>query len=165
MAKQPKDKNAHSSTIALNKKARHEFTIEDRFEGGLVLQGWEVKSLRAGRVQMTDSYVMIKDGEVWWFGGLITPLLTASTHYVADATRTRKVLLNAREISKLIGAVERKGYTLIPLAMYWKNGRAKIEIALAKGKKEFDKRATEKDRDWQREKERVFKIPQKRSTD
>lgn len=165
MAKPSKDKTSHNSTIALNKKARHEFTIEDRFEGGLVLQGWEVKSLRAGRVQMTDSYVMIKDGEVWWFGGLITPLLTASTHYVADATRTRKVLLNAREISKLIGAVERKGYTLIPLAMYWKNGRAKIEIALAKGKKEFDKRATEKDRDWQREKERVFKIPQKRNTD
>ncbi|MDQ1362152.1 MAG: SsrA-binding protein [Pseudomonadota bacterium] len=165
MVKQPKDKNAHSSTIALNKKARHEYSIEDRYEGGLVLQGWEVKSLRAGRVQMTDSYVLIKDGEVWWFGGLITPLISASTHYVADATRTRKVLLNAREISKLIGAVERKGYTLIPLAMYWKNGRAKIEIALAKGKKEFDKRATEKDRDWQREKERVFKKPLKRSAD
>jgi len=163
MAKPSKDKTSHNNTIALNKKARHEFSIEDRFEGGLVLQGWEVKSLRAGRVQMTDSYVIIKDGEVWWLGGLITPLISASTHYIADATRTRKVLLNAREISKLIGAVERKGYTLIPLAMYWKNGRAKIEIALAKGKKEFDKRATEKDRDWQREKERVFKIPQKRS--
>lgn len=162
MAKAPKNKTAHSSTIALNKKARHEFSIEERFEAGLVLQGWEVKSLRAGRVQMVDSYMLIKDGEVWWFGGLITPLLSASTHYVADATRTRKVLLNAREIDNLIGAVERKGYALIPLAMYWKNGRAKIEIALAKGKKEYDKRATEKDRDWQREKERVFKVPLKR---
>jgi len=165
MAKQPKDKQSHNSTIALNKKARHEYSIEERFEAGLVLQGWEVKSLRAGRVQMTDSYMIIKDGEVWWFGGLITPLISASTHYVADATRTRKVLLNAREISKLIGAVERKGYALIPLAMYWKNGRAKIEIGLAKGKKEFDKRAAEKDRDWQREKERIFKVPQKRSRD
>ena len=162
MAKNPKDKQVHDSTIARNRKARHEFSIEDRYEGGLVLQGWEVKSLRDGRVQMTDSYLLIKDGEVWWFGGLITPMLTASTHYVADDTRTRKVLLNAREIDKLIGAVERKGYTLIPLAMYWKNGRAKIEIALAKGKKEYDKRATEKDRDWQREKERVFKVPLKR---
>lgn len=164
MAKSPNDKKAHN-TIALNKKARHEFSIEERYEAGLVLQGWEVKSLRAGRVQMVDSYMLIKDGEVYWFGGLITPLLSASSHYVADATRTRKVLLNAREISQLIGAVERKGYALIPTAMYWKNGRAKIEIALAKGKKEFDKRETEKDRDWQREKERVFKVPLKRSKD
>lgn len=162
MTKQPNDKNAHSSTIALNRKARHEYSIEERYEGGLVLQGWEAKSLRAGKVQMTDSYLLIKDGEIWWFGGLITPLLSACNHVVADATRTRKVLLNAREISKLIGGVERKGYTLIPLAMYWKNGRAKIEIALAKGKKEFDKRATEKDRDWQREKENIFKNKSKK---
>lgn len=162
MAKKPKNTQAQGGgTIALNKKARHDFSIEERYEGGLVLQGWEVKSLRAGKVQMVDSYVIIKDGEVWWLGGLITPLLTASTHYVADATRTRKVLLNEREISKLIGQVERKGYALIPLALYWKNGRVKIEIALAKGKKEHDKRATEKERDWNREKERIMMKPRK----
>ncbi|MFN2309163.1 MAG: SsrA-binding protein SmpB [Gammaproteobacteria bacterium] len=144
------------STIALNKKARHDFQIEDRFEAGLVLEGWEVKSLRAGKTQLVDSYVIIKNSEAWLLGCLITPLLAASTHIHPEATRTRKLLLHRDELNKLIGAVERKGYTLIPLAMYWKHGLAKLEIGLAKGKKEHDKRATEKDRDWQREKQRIL---------
>ena len=146
-----------SSTIALNKKARHEFTLEDRLEAGLSLEGWEVKSLRAGRVQMVDSYILLKDGEAFLFGALITPLPTASTHIHPDPTRTRKLLLHRDEIDKLIGAVERKGYSLIPTAMYWRKGRAKLEIALAKGKKEHDKRAAIKDRDWKRDKQRILK--------
>ena len=156
MAKKKKTK-APGSTIALNKKARHDYSIEDKFEAGLVLEGWEVKSLRDGRVQINDTYVMVKDGEIWWLGGLITPLLSASTHVHPQPTRSRKLLLHRREIDKLIGAVERKGYTLVPLAMYWKKGRAKLEIGLAKGKKDHDKRATDKDRDWGREKERILK--------
>lgn len=144
------------STIALNKKARHDFSIEERFEAGMALEGWEVKSLRAGKTQLVDSYVIIKNGEAWLLGCLITPLLTASTHIHPEQTRTRKLLLHREELNKLIGAVERKGYTLVPLAMYWKRGRAKLEIGLAKGKKEHDKRATEKDRDWQREKQRIL---------
>ncbi|MCW8854746.1 MAG: SsrA-binding protein SmpB [Gammaproteobacteria bacterium] len=156
MAKKKKTK-APGSTIALNKKARHDYSIEDKFEAGLVLEGWEVKSLRDGRVQINDTYVMVKDGEIWWLGGLITPLLSASTHVHPQPTRSRKLLLHRREIDKLIGAVERKGYTLVPLAMYWKKGRAKLEIGLAKGKKDHDKRASDKDRDWGREKERILK--------
>lgn len=152
-----KSKESGTSTIALNKKARYDFSIEDRFEAGLVLEGWEVKSLRAGKTQLVDSYVIIKDGEAWLLGCLITPLLAASTHIHPDATRTRKLLLHRDELNKLIGAVERKGYTLVPLAMYWKHGRAKLEIGLAKGKKEHDKRATEKDRDWAREKQRILR--------
>ena len=150
-------KSASSSTIALNKKARHEYFIEDRFEAGLVLEGWEVKSLRAGRVQLTESYVLIKNAEAFLFGAHISPLPTASTHIHPDPVRTRKLLLHSAELAKLIGQVERRGYTLVPLAMYWKRGRAKLEIGLAKGKKAHDKRATEKERDWQREKERVLK--------
>ena len=157
MAKKKKSSKAPSSTIALNKRARHDYAIEDKFEAGIVLQGWEVKSLRDGRVQINDTYVMVKDGEIWWLGGQITPLLSASTHVNPEPTRSRKLLLNRREIDKLIGAVERKGYTLVPLAMYWKRGRAKMEIGLAKGKKAHDKRATEKERDWGREKERILK--------
>ena len=146
-----------SSTIALNKKARHDYFIEDRFEAGLALQGWEVKSLREGRVQLTDSYIIIKNNEAWLLGFHIAPLLSASTHVTPDATRTRKLLLHRHELDRLIGAVERKGYTLVPLAMYWKRGRAKVEIGLAKGKKMHDKRADAKERDWQREKQRIFK--------
>jgi SsrA-binding protein len=146
-----------SATIALNKKARHEFTLEDRLEAGLALEGWEVKSLRAGRVQMVDSYILLKDGEAFLFGALITPLPTASTHIHPDPTRTRKLLLHRDQIDKLVGAVERKGYSLIPTAMYWRKGRAKLEIALAKGKKEHDKRAAIKDRDWKRDKQRILK--------
>lgn len=155
MAKQAKQSGG--STIALNKKARHEYFIEERFEAGLVLEGWEVKSLRAGRVQLSESYVLVKDGEAWLFGAHISPLPTASTHIHPDPVRTRKLLLHGHELNKLIGQVERRGYTLTPLAMYWKRGRAKLEIGLAKGKKEHDKRAVARERDWQREKERALK--------
>jgi SsrA-binding protein len=148
---------APSSTIALNKKARHDFFIEERFEAGLALQGWEVKSLREGRVQLAESYILIKNGEAWLLGSHITPLVTASTHIKPDPTRTRKLLLHRRELDKLIGAVERKGYTLVPLALYWKKGRAKLEVALARGKQSHDKRATEKARDWEREKSRILR--------
>jgi SsrA-binding protein len=150
---------AESSTIALNKKSRFDYFIEDRFEAGLVLQGWEVKALRSGKIQLRDAYVILKDGEAWLLGALINPLPTVSTHIVPDAQRTRKLLLHKLELSRLIGAVERKGYTLVATAMYWKGGRAKIEIALAKGKKDHDKRESEKERDWQREKSRIMKHP------
>jgi len=149
-------KNNTNSTIALNKKARHDYFFEDHFEAGLVLQGWEVKSMRMGRVQLKESYILIKGGEAWLLGAHISALASASTHINPDPTRTRKLLLHHSELNKLIGAVERKGYTLIPLALYWKNGRAKIEIALAKGKHVYDKRATEQERDWQIEKQRLF---------
>ena len=149
--------SALSSTIALNKKAKHDYFIEDRYEAGIALEGWEVKSLRAGRVQLRDSYVLLKDEEAFLFGALITPLPTASTHIQPDAQRTRKLLLHRHELSRLIGAVERKGYTLIATAMYWKKGRAKVEIGLARGKREHDKRATLKERDWQREQRRLLK--------
>lgn len=155
MAKQKP--NPGASTIALNKKARHDYFIEDRFEAGLSLQGWEVKSLRAGRVQLTDSYIIIKNNEAWLLGFRIAPLLSASTHITPDPTRTRKLLLHRNELDRLIGAVERKGYTLVPLALYWKRGRAKLEIALARGKHSHDKRATEKNRDWEREKQRLLR--------
>jgi len=123
----------------------------------MVLQGWEVKSLREGRAQLKESYVILKGGEAWLLGSHVSPLLSASTHVHPDAVRTRKLLLNRGELNRLIGGVERKGFTLIPLSMYWKKGRAKLEIGLGKGKKQHDKRETEKDRDWQREKERVMK--------
>jgi SsrA-binding protein len=152
-----KNKKSSPNTIALNRKARHEFSIEENFEAGLALTGWEVKSLRAGRVQMGESYVLVKDGELWWFGGHITPLTSASTHVIADPTRTRKLLMHRSEIDRLIGQVERKGYTLVPLALYWSHGRAKLDVGVAKGKKAHDKRATDKERDWKREKERVMK--------
>jgi SsrA-binding protein len=150
-------KQKSDESIALNRKARHEFSIEEHFEAGLVLRGWEIKSLRAGRVQLDQSYVLLKDGEAFLFGASITPLLTASTHVVAEPQRTRKLLLKQRELSKLIGSVERKGYTLIPLRLYWKNDYVKLDIALAKGKKLHDKRADEKDRDWARQKQRLLK--------
>ncbi|MCW5589020.1 MAG: SsrA-binding protein SmpB [Legionellales bacterium] len=146
-----------NKTIALNKKARHDYFIEQQFEAGVVLRGWEVKSLRAGRVQLTDSYVLIRDGELWLLGSHITPLNSASTHVETDPTRTRKLLLQRAEIDKLIGAVERKGYTLLVLSLYWKKQQVKANIALAKGKKLYDKRATEKERDWNRDKERLMR--------
>ena len=157
MAKKPKKKGASSSTIALNKKSRHEYTLEDRFEAGLVLEGWEVKSLRAGSVNLQDSYVFIRNGEAWLFACQITPLQTASTHINPNPMRDRKLLLHQHELNRLIGAVERKGYTIVPTAMYWSKGKAKLEIALAKGKQLHDKRATEKARDWQRDKQRIMK--------
>jgi SsrA-binding protein len=143
--------------IAENRKARFEYFIEDRFEAGLVLQGWEVKAMRAGRAQLTEAYAYVRGGEAFLTGAHITPLKTTSTHVVADPVRTRKLLLNKSELSRLIGAVERKGYTLVPLDLHWKNGRAKLEIGLAKGKKQHDKRATEKDRDWKRDKARIMR--------
>jgi SsrA-binding protein len=146
-----------SSTIALNKKARHDYFIEDRFEAGIALQGWEVKSLREGRVQLTESYVIIQNGEAWLFGLHISPLISASTHITPDPTRSRKLLLHRQELDKLIGAVERKGYTLVATALYWKRGRAKLEIALARGKHSHDKRASEKDQEWTRSKQRLLR--------
>jgi len=146
-----------SSTIARNKKARHEFFVEEKFEAGLALEGWEVKSLREGRAQLTESYVHVRDGEAWLLGAHIAPLTTASTHVHADPTRTRKLLLHRHELDRLIGAVERKGYTLVPLNLHWSKGKAKLDIGLAKGKKQHDKRATEKDRDWKRQQARILK--------
>lgn len=152
-----KSSNDSKPTIALNRKARHEYAVEQKYETGLVLQGWEVKGIRAGKVQIADSYVVFRRGEPWLLGSLINPLLSASTHVSPDPTRTRKLLLTKREISTLLGLVERRGYTLIPLAMYWKGNKIKLEIGLAKGKKTHDKRSTEKERNWQREKQRLFK--------
>lgn len=146
-----------NTTIAVNRKAGHEYFIEERFEAGLVLEGWEVKSLRAGRVQLDQGYILLKYGEAWLFGALITPLQTASTHIHPDPQRSRKLLLKHRELNKLIGSVERRGFTLIPLSLYWKNNRVKIELGLAKGKKLHDKRAAEKERDWKRQKQRLLK--------
>ncbi|HEY5602946.1 MAG TPA: SsrA-binding protein SmpB [Gammaproteobacteria bacterium] len=152
-----KNPKISDNTIAINKKARHDYFIEDDFEAGLVLEGWEVKSLRAGKVQIIDAHVIIKNGEAWLLGAVINPLPTVSTHFTPDPTRTRKLLLHDKELSSLIGAVERKGYTIVPLALYWIRGRAKLKIGLAKGKQKQDKRATEKERDWQREKQRMIK--------
>ncbi|SFJ97236.1 SsrA-binding protein [Methylophaga sulfidovorans] len=157
MAAKKNKKKVGENTIAVNRKARHDFFIEDRFEAGLVLEGWEVKSLRDGKVQLNESYVHVRNGEAWLANALITALKTASTHIKPEPQRDRKLLLHRAELHKLIGAVERKGYTLIPLNMYWKKGMAKIEIALAKGKQLHDKRATEKDRDWNRDKARILK--------
>ena len=145
------------NTIALNSKAKHDYFIENRFEAGLVLQGWEVKSLRDRRAQLKESYIFLKDGEAWLSGAHISPMPAASTHINPDPLRTRKLLLHRDELSKLVGSVERKGYTLVPLALYWKRGRAKLEVGLGKGKRQFDKRAVAKQRDWQRDKQRILK--------
>lgn len=150
-------KSSGGSTIALNKKARHEFFLEDKFEAGMALQGWEVKSLREGKVNLVDSYVLMKDGEAYLLGAHISPLPTTSTHFVPDPTRTRKLLLHKRELGRIFGAMAKEGLTCVPLALYWKNGNVKCEIALAKGKKLHDKRATERDRDWDREKSRLLR--------
>ncbi|MFZ8886643.1 MAG: SsrA-binding protein SmpB [Steroidobacteraceae bacterium] len=147
-----------SRQVAVNRKARHEYFIEERLEAGLALQGWEVKALRAGRLQLKEGYVLLKDGEAWLFGAHLSPLPTTSTHVIADPVRSRKLLLHRHQIDHLIGAVERKGYTIVPLQVYWKNGRAKLEIGLAKGKKQHDKRADARDRDWQRDKARLMKL-------
>lgn len=147
----------NSSSIAINKKARFEYFIEHEYEAGMVLEGWEVKSLRAGRINISDAYVIIKRGEAFLLGGQIQPLPTASTHSIPDPQRTRKLLLNRHELNKLIGGVERQGYALVPLSLYWKKNRVKIKIALAKGKKEHDKRDTIKNRDWSRDHARIMK--------
>jgi len=145
------------SSIAQNKKARFDYFIEERLEAGMALHGWEVKSMRAGKAQITDSFVSLRDGEAWLIGSHVSPLSTASTHVNADPKRVRKLLLNRREIDRLTGLVERKGYTLVALELYWNKNHVKVAVGLAKGKKQHDKRDTEKDRDWQRDKAQVMK--------
>lgn len=152
-----KKKKTPSNQICANKKARHEYFIEDKIEAGVVLEGWEVKAIRAGKMRITESYVIFKDNEAFLFGSHISPLISSSTHVVAEADRTRKLLLSRREIDRLFGAVNQKGFACVALSCYWKGPLVKCEIALAKGKKLHDKRATEKDKDWQRDKARGFK--------
>lgn len=149
--------NDGPKTIAENRRARFDYFIEERYEAGIVLEGWEVKALRAGKAQITESHVFVRDGEVFWIGAHVNPLKTTSTHVIADPIRTRKLLMKHSEIAHLIGAVERKGYTIVPLELYWQRGKAKIRIGLAKGKKQHDKRETEKERDWSRDKARLLR--------
>ena len=156
MAKKKKTSSS-DNTIALNRTARHDYTIEDDLEVGIVLQGWEVKSLRDKNLQLKESYVMAKNGELWLIGAHISPLITASTHITPEPRRSRKLLAHQTEIDRLMGLVDRRGYTLVAMSAYWRRGRAKIKIGLGKGKKHHDKRATEKDRDWQRDKARIMK--------
>ena len=152
MAKQKKN----PSTIAENRKARHDYQLESFYEAGIILQGWEVKSLRSGKVQLRDSYVKILHNEAFLLGALINPLTTASTHVVVDPNRTRKLLLNRREINKLMGYINLQGYTVVALSLYWKKGKTKVNLGLAKGKKEHDKRQSLKERDWNRNKARIL---------
>lgn len=151
---QPKD---GQRLIAENRKARYDYFIEERIEAGIALEGWEVKALRAGKAQITEAYVYLKNAEAFLFGAHIAPLKTTSTHMTADPIRTRKLLLKRSELARLVGSVERKGYTLVPLDLHWSHGRAKLQLGLAKGKQQHDKRATEKDRDWQRDKARILR--------
>lgn len=157
MTKQKKKSAPGEKTIALNKTARFEYYIEDTYEAGLVLQGWEVKSIRDGRVQLKEGFIQFNKGEAYLFNALITPLISTSTHIIPESRRSRKLLLHAHQISRLQMDVDRKGYTVVPTAMYWKNNRVKLEIGLGKGKQMHDKRSTEKERDWNREKARVMK--------
>jgi len=144
-------------SIAQNKKAFHDYFIEERFEAGMALEGWEVKAIRAGHVQLKEAYVVVKGAELYLIGCHVTPLTAASTHIHPDPTRTRKLLLHAEEIRKLIGKVERAGYTLVPLDLHYTRGRVKLEVGLAKGKKQHDKREAEKDKDWKREQQRLMR--------
>ena len=150
-------KKSAGNVIAVNRRARHDYFIEDSFEAGLVLEGWEVKSLRAGSAQLTEAYVNVKNSEAWLVGAHFAPLKTVSTHITADPTRSRKLLMHRGELDRLIGKVERKGNTLVPLDLHWIKGRAKLNIGLAKGKKQHDKRASKKDADWARQKARILK--------
>lgn len=152
-----KGKGAAGGTIALHKRARHEYHLEERFEAGLALQGWELKSIRAGRANITESYAVVLRGEIFLIGSQMTPLISASTHVVAEERRSRKLLLHKSEIDNLIGRVQRDGYTLVPTALYWKGNKVKVEIALAKGKQDHDKREASKDRDWARQKQQVMR--------
>jgi len=145
-------------SIVENRKAFHDFFIEERYEGGIALEGWEVKAIRAGRAQLKEAYVVLKDAEVFLVGAHVSPLATASTHVRPDPTRTRKVLLHGQEIRRLIGKVDRAGYTLVPLNLHYSKGRIKLEIGLARGKKQYDKRAAEKEREWNREKQRLLRV-------
>ena len=156
MAKNKKSKSS-DNTIATNRIARHDYFIEDELEVGIVLEGWEVKSLREKNLQLKESYVMVKNGELSIIGAHISPLNTASTHIKPNPTRTRKLLAHRNEIDRLVGMVERKGFTIVALSAYWSRGRAKLKLGLAKGKKHHDKRATEKDRDWKRDQARIMK--------
>ncbi len=156
MKKNKANKNS-TGTIALNKKARHDYYLEDKFEAGISLQGWELKSIRAGKVNITDTYVIIQNGEAYLVGARISPLTQASTHVICEPERSRKLLLNKRELDRLLGARDRQGYSIVATAMYWKKCWVKLEIYLAKGKQSHDKRDAIKDRDWQRQKERVLK--------
>ena len=153
--KKPKQNN--SNQIAQNKKARFDYFIEADYQAGLALEGWELKSLRAGKVQISEAYIIIKNHEIWLFGALITPLITASTHSTHDPLRLRKLLMHRREIDRLMGMIDQKGYTLVPLNLHWSKGKVKVSVGLAKGKKLHDKRATEKERDWNRDKLRILK--------
>jgi len=155
--KNDKGRTPAGCTIALNKRARHEYHLDERFEAGLALQGWELKAIRAGRANIGDSYAMIHDGEVFLHGSQITPLISASTHVVTNERRSRKLLLHRAEIDKLIGRVQRDGYTLVLTALYWKGNKVKAEIALARGKKTHDKREAAKDRDWARDRQRLLR--------
>lgn len=155
--KKGKSKDTGDHLIAINRKAGFDYHIEERFDAGLELQGWEVKSLRARRVNLTESHCLVRRGEAWLVGCTITPLATVSTHVTPDPTRTRKLLLHKDEIARLSGAVDRAGYTVVPLRLYWKRGKAKLQIGLAKGKKKHDKRADKKEQDWQRQRERLLK--------
>ena len=152
-----KKNKTKDNTIAVNRQARHEYFIEDELETGMALEGWEVKSLRNGSLQLKESYVMVKNGEIWLIGAHISPLASASTHVKPDPTRTRKLLAHRSEIDRLVGLVERKGYTLVALSAYWIRGRAKLKLGIARGKKAHDKRATVKDRDWKRDQARIMK--------
>ena len=152
-----KSKNPSGNVIAVNRRARHDYFIENTFEAGLALLGWEVKSMRDGRAQLAEAYVNLHKGEAWLVGAHFAPLSSASTHIKTDPTRARKLLLHRHELDRLTGAVERKGYALVPLKLHWHKGRAKLAVGLAKGKKQHDKRAAVKDRDWQRQKERILK--------
>ena len=145
-------------SIVQNRKAFHDYFIEERYEAGIALEGWEVKAIRAGRVQLKEAYVVVRNGELFLIGAHVSPLATASTHVQPDPTRTRKLLLHAEEIRRLVGKVEQAGYTLVPLNLHYAKGRVKVEIALAKGKKQYDKRAAEKERDWKREKQRLMRV-------
>jgi SsrA-binding protein len=152
-----KDKPNGGGTIALNKRARHEYHLEQRFEAGMALQGWELKAIRAGRANIGDAYAVVLEGELFLIGSQITPLISASTHVVANDRRTRKLLMHRREIDVLIGRVQREGYTLVPTALYWKGNKVKMELALAHGKQSHDKRDATRERDWNREKQRVMR--------
>lgn len=144
-------------SIVQNRKAFHDFFVEERHEAGIALEGWEVKSIRAGRAQINEAYVVVRNGELWLIGAHVSPLTTASTHVVADPTRSRKLLMHAGEIQRLIGKVEQRGYTLVPLDLHYRKGRIKLEFALARGKLKHDKRATEREREWQRERQRLLR--------
>ena len=157
MSKKTAKDKGNSGTIALNKRARHEYHLEQKFEAGLSLQGWELKAIRAGRANIGESYAVILEGELYLVGAQITPLISASTHVVTDARRTRKLLLHRSEIDTLIGRVQREGYTLIPTALYWKASKVKAELALAKGKQTHDKREASRERDWNLEKQRLLR--------